>query len=65
MFEKVMRKHLFLAELLLFAADFPLGDTERGARNLRKTVNAIEQMEIGEGERKQIYEDKIISLCFL
>ena len=47
----------FKADHLLFAADFPLGDTERGAKNLRKTVNAIEQMDITESERKQIYED--------
>ena len=57
--------HFFGADHLLFAADFPLGDTERGARNLRKTVNAIEQMEISEEERKHIYEDNARKLMRL
>ncbi len=57
--------HFFKADRLLFAADFPLGDTERGARNLRKTVNAIEQMDIEEAEKRQIYEDNARKLMRL
>ena len=49
--------NFFGADHLLFGADFPLGDTEGGARNLRKSVNAIEQMTINDAERKMIYED--------
>jgi len=49
--------NFFGADHLLFGADFPLGDTEGGARNLRKSINAIEQMEISDSDRKMIYED--------
>jgi predicted TIM-barrel fold metal-dependent hydrolase len=57
--------HFFKADHLLFGADFPLGDTEKGARNLRKTVNAIERMDITEAERRQIYEDNARKLMRL
>ena len=57
--------HFFGADHLLFAADFPLGDTEVGAKNLRKTVSAIEEMNITKSERKQIYEDNARKLMRL
>jgi predicted TIM-barrel fold metal-dependent hydrolase len=47
----------FGADHLVFGADFPLGCTEHGDRNYRQTINAIEQMDITELERKKIYED--------
>ena len=55
----------FGADRLIFGADFPLGDTERGARILRKTINAIERMEITGDVRKQIYEDNARKLMRL
>lgn len=55
----------FGADHLLFGADFPLGDTEQGDRNYRQTINAIEQMDITEAERKKIYEDSARSLMRL
>jgi predicted TIM-barrel fold metal-dependent hydrolase len=47
----------FGADHLLFGIDFPLGDTEHGDRNYRQTINAIEQMDIPDGDKKKIYED--------
>ena len=41
---------------ILFAIDFPLGDMEFGARNYRQTINAIEEMDITDEDRKKIYE---------
>ena len=55
----------FGAEKLLFGADMPLGDTERGHRNYRQTINAIEAMDISDVERKKIYEDNARSLMRL
>jgi predicted TIM-barrel fold metal-dependent hydrolase len=50
---------------ILFGIDFPLGDTEHGDRNYRQTINAIEQMDITEEERKKIYEDNARKLMRL
>ena len=55
----------FGADKLLFGADMPLGDTERGHRNYRQTINAIEAMDISDVERKKIYEDNARSLMML
>lgn len=55
----------FGADQLLFGVDFPLGDTERGSRNYRQTINAIEQMDISDKERKKIYEDNVRRLMRL
>jgi predicted TIM-barrel fold metal-dependent hydrolase len=41
---------------LFFAIDFPLGDMEFGVRNYRQTINAIEEMDISDEDRKKIYE---------
>jgi aminocarboxymuconate-semialdehyde decarboxylase len=54
----LMCAHAFFgADHLLFGIDMPLGDTELGIRNYRQTINAIEQMDISEGDRTKIYED--------
>jgi predicted TIM-barrel fold metal-dependent hydrolase len=47
----------FGADRILFGVDFPLGDSERGSRNYRQTINAIDKMDITEEDRKKIYED--------
>lgn len=50
---------------IVFGVDFPLGDVERGDRNYRQTINAIEQMDISEGDKKKIYEDNARKLMRL
>jgi predicted TIM-barrel fold metal-dependent hydrolase len=50
---------------VLFGIDFPLGDIEHGDRNYRQTINAIEQMDISEADRKKIYEDNARKLMRL
>jgi uncharacterized protein len=58
--------HTFFGpDKILFGIDFPLGDTELGDRNYRQTINAIEQMEISDEERKKIYEDNARKLMKL
>lgn len=59
----LMCAHAFFgADRLLFGIDMPLGDTEFGHRNYRQTINAIEQMDISDEDRKKIYEDNAIKL---
>lgn len=55
----------FGAEHVLFGVDFPLGDTEFGDRNYRQTINAIEQMNICDEDKKRIYEDNARELMRL
>jgi predicted TIM-barrel fold metal-dependent hydrolase len=55
----------FGADHLLFGVDFPLGDTEKGDRNYRQTINAIEAMGISDEDRKKIYEDNARKLMRL
>jgi predicted TIM-barrel fold metal-dependent hydrolase len=55
----------FGADHLLFAADFPLGDTANGDRNYRQTINAVDQMAITDQDRKKIYEDSARKLMRL
>jgi predicted TIM-barrel fold metal-dependent hydrolase len=55
----------FGSDHLLFGVDFPLGDTEKGDRNYRQTINAIEEMEIPDGDKKKIYEDNARKLMRL
>jgi predicted TIM-barrel fold metal-dependent hydrolase len=50
---------------ILFAADFPLGDPEGGYRNLKKTIDAIEEMHVNSTEKKKIYEDNARKLLHL
>jgi predicted TIM-barrel fold metal-dependent hydrolase len=38
---------------------------EFGARNYRQTINAIEQMNISEEDRKKIYQDNARALMHL
>ena len=57
--------NFFGADQLLFGTDFPLGDTEFGERNYRQTTNAIEEMNISDGEKKKIYQDNARKLMRL
>ena len=50
---------------VLFGVDFPLGDVEKGDRNYRQTINAIEQMDISDEERSKIYADNARKLMRL
>ena len=52
-------------EHMLFGADFPLGDSQHGFRHYRQTVNAIEQMEISDADKKKIFEDNARALMRL
>jgi uncharacterized protein len=62
----LMCGHAFFgADHILFGIDFPLGDIELGDRNYRQTINAIEQMDITEDDKKKIYEDNARSLMRL
>ena len=53
------------ADKLMFAADMPLGDSQMGYRNYRQTINAIEEMDISDVERKKIFEDNVRHLLRL
>lgn len=44
------------ADHLLFATDFPF-DSQIGYRLVRETIRSIEEMDITDGEKKQIFED--------
>ncbi|HSW58535.1 MAG TPA: amidohydrolase family protein [Dehalococcoidales bacterium] len=50
---------------IIFGIDFPLGDTEKGDRNYRQTINAIEEMAISDQDKKKIYEDNARKLMRL
>jgi len=53
------------ADHLLFGTDMPLGDREFGARSYRQTIRAINAMDIGELEKKRIFEDNARELMRL
>jgi predicted TIM-barrel fold metal-dependent hydrolase len=62
----LMCAHKFYgAGRLLFAADMPLGDREFGNRSYRQTINAIEEMDIADDEKKCIFEDNARQLLRL
>lgn len=62
----LMCAHAFCGpDRMLFAADMPLGDSQMGYRNYRQTINAIEQMEINDEEKKKIFEDNVRKLLRL
>ncbi|MFC1979598.1 amidohydrolase family protein [Chloroflexota bacterium] len=44
------------AEHMLFGTDFP-HDVQLGERYIRQTINAVEQMDIPESDKKKIFED--------
>jgi predicted TIM-barrel fold metal-dependent hydrolase len=46
----------FGADHLLFGTDMPLGDATCGDRNTRETINAIEQMDISDDDKRTIFE---------
>ena len=54
----------FGADKLLFGTDTPF-DNQLGARVVRQTINAIEEMEISQSEKKQIFQDNARSLLRL
>ena len=54
--------HFWGADHIVFGADMPLGDYERGIRSYRQTISAIEAMDITEDEKKQIFIDNALSL---
>ena len=52
----LMCGHAFFgADHLLFGIDMPLGDMEFGYRNYRQTINAIDEMQISDEDKKKIY----------
>ena len=55
----------FGADHLLFGTDMPAGDAQHGDTNTRETINAIEQMDISEVERKRIFQDNARNLLRL
>lgn len=62
----LMCAHAFCgSEHMLFAADMPLGDREFGCRSYRQTINAINQMEISDADKKNIFEDNAKKLMRL
>jgi aminocarboxymuconate-semialdehyde decarboxylase len=62
----LMCGHAFFgADRILFGIDFPLGDIECGDRNYRQTINAIEEMDITDEDKKKIYEDNARKLMRL
>ena len=54
----------FGADKLLFGTDTPF-DNQLGARVVRQTINAIEEMEISQSEKKLIFQDNARSLLRL
>ena len=48
--------NFFGADNILFGVDTPLGDNQHGYRNYRQTIQAIEEMNISEVDRKKIFE---------
>ena len=50
---------------LLFGCDVPYGDSQLGFRNYRQTINAIEEMNISEADKKKIYEEDARNLLNL
>jgi len=55
----------FGADRILFGIDMPLGDNQLGHRNYRQTINAIEEMNITDEDKKKIYEDNARTLLRL
>jgi predicted TIM-barrel fold metal-dependent hydrolase len=54
----------FGAEHILFGTDMPY-EHQYGARIMRETIGAVEQMDISDPDRKKIYEDNARSLLRL
>lgn len=61
----LMCAHAFFgADHLLFGSDMPF-DCEYGDRFTRQTINAVEQMDVSDAEKKKIFEDNARSLLRL
>lgn len=56
--------HFFGGERLLFGSDMPY-DVQQGAFSIKKTIEAIEGMDIPESSKKKIYEDNAKNLLRL
>ena len=56
--------HFFGPEHLLFGSDAPF-DTEQGARLIRQTIEAIEEMDIPREDKKKIFEENAGKLLHL
>ena len=57
--------HFWGAGHLVLGADMPLGDHYHGFRSYRQTINAIEAMDITEGEKRQIFAENALRLLRL
>jgi len=57
----MLGRAFFGVDHLLFATDFPFAG-EYGERVTRKTIEAIEEMDISDVERRKVYEDNAISV---
>jgi aminocarboxymuconate-semialdehyde decarboxylase len=55
----------FGPEHIIFGVDTPLGDNQLGFRNYRQTIQAIEEMNISDTDRKKIFEDNARKLMRL
>lgn len=55
---------LFGVDRLLFGTDTPF-DNESGDRTIRETIQAVEQMDISEAERRKIFEGNVRALLRL
>ncbi|MCX6012005.1 MAG: amidohydrolase family protein [Chloroflexi bacterium] len=53
------------ADHLVFGADFPAGDRNNGYRSYMQTINAIEQMDISDADKKSIFADNARKLLRL
>jgi predicted TIM-barrel fold metal-dependent hydrolase len=54
--------HFWGAGHIVLGADMPLGDHYFGLMSYRKTINAIEAMEITSAEKKMIFSDNALHL---
>ena len=52
------------ANQMLFGTDFPY-DSQHGERYMRQTIDAVNQMDIDDGEKRQIFEDNARKLMRL
>ena len=60
----MLGRAFFGIDNLLFGSDFPFAG-QNGERVIRQTINAIDRMEISDGEKKKIFEDNARKLMRL
>jgi predicted TIM-barrel fold metal-dependent hydrolase len=62
----LMCAHSFFGpDHLVFGADMPRGDRQYGIRTYRQTINAIEEMDISDEDKKKIFENNARNLMRL